>query len=388
MNIRLHAINSNNEPPNGEQKEETMIDAEMIKKLVRPVVAAMPAYVPGRTVEQASKENGGIEMIKLGSNESQVGPSPMAIKAMVDVAAGSNTYPNPVAGDLGEALADYFGVEPKNVVCGNGSSAVLDAICRAYVGKDDEVLYCMPSFQIYEMFTEEMEGKPVVLPLDAELKFDLEAMKANITDKTKLVMICNPNNPTGSFLNSKELSDFIKSLPSHVICVIDEAYIEFATDPECASMLPLINDYNVVIVRTFSKIWGLAGARVGYAIANEEIAKYIRSCIVTFNVNKMVIAGAMASLKDKEFLQMSWEVNKEGKEYLTEEMKKFGWKVWPTQSNFIYVTETSMDAATIAKEMEKRGIIIRGNMGFLRITIGTMDQNKKMVAAFKELLGK
>ena len=364
-----------------------MIDAEKIKKLVRPSIAAMPAYVPGRTVEEASKANGGIKMIKLGSNESQIGPSPMAVKAMADIAASTNTYPNPVAGDLGEALADYYGVEPGNIVCGNGSSTILDAICRAYVNQGEEVLFCMPSFQIYQMFTEEMDGVSVVLPLDKDLKFDLNAMKEKITDKNKLIMICNPNNPTGSFLNSRELSDFIKSLPSHVICVIDEAYIEYATDPECASMIPLINDYNVIVVRTFSKIWGLAGARVGYAVANEEIAKYIRACVCTFNVNKMVIAGAIASLQDKDFLQKSWEINKEGKEYLSEEMKKFGWHVWPTQSNFIYVTETTKDAADIAREMEKRGIIIRGNMGFLRITIGTMEQNKKMIEAFKDMLG-
>lgn len=357
-----------------------------IKDLVRPSVAAMPSYVPGRTVEKASEENGGIPMIKLGSNESQIGPSSKAIQAMIDIAAGSNTYPDPVASDLGQALADYYGIEPENIVCGNGSSTVLDAICRAYLNPGDEVLFCMPSFQIYEMFTKEMDAVPVVLPLDKDLKFDLGAMKKAITDKTKLVMICNPNNPTGSFVGSKELSDFIKGLPDHVICVIDEAYIEFATNPDCATMLPLINDYNVVVVRTFSKIWGLAGARVGYAMANQEIAKYIRSCICTFNVNKMVIAAAITSLKDKEFLQLSWESNKEGKEYLTYELEKFGWKVWPSQSNFIYITETGMDAGTIAKEMEKRGIIIRGNMGYLRITIGTMEQNQKMVAAFKDLL--
>lgn len=365
-----------------------MIEAENIKTLVRKSVAAMPSYVPGRTVEEASKDNGGIEMIKLGSNESQIGPSPMAVKAMTEMAAGSNTYPNAVAGDLGEALADYYGLEPANIVCGNGSSTVLDAICKAYVNPGEEVLFCMPSFQIYQMFTEEMDGVPVVVPLDENLKFDLKALKEKITDKTKLIMICNPNNPTGSFLTGRELSDFIKDLPKHVICVVDEAYIEYATDPECASMIPLINYYNVIVVRTFSKIWGLAGARVGYAVASEELAKYIRSCICAFNVNKMVIAGAIASLKDKEFLQKSWEINKEGKEYLTEEMEKLGWHVWPTQSNFIYVTETTMDAAEIAKEMEKRGIIIRGNMGYLRITIGTMEQNRKMIAAFRDLLGK
>lgn len=358
-----------------------------IKELVRPAIAAMPSYVPGRTVEQASKENGGIPMIKLGSNENQMGPSPKAVQAMMDVISGANTYPDPMASDLGEDLADYYGVEPANVVCGNGSSAILEAICKAFLNPGDEVIYCMPTFQIYDMFTKEMDAVPVVLPLDADLKFDLKAMAAAITGKTKLIMICNPNNPTASYLGTKELTDFIKSLPEHVICVVDEAYIEFATDPDCATMIPLIHDHKVVVVRTFSKIWGLAGARVGYSLANAEISRYIRSCILTFNVNKMVIAAARASLTDKEFLQASWENNKEGKEYLMEELKGFGWKVWPSQSSFLYVTETKMEPSVIAKEMEKRGIIIRGNLGFLRISIGTMEQNRKMVAAFKDLLG-
>lgn len=359
-----------------------------IKDLVRPCVAKMPSYVPGRTVEQASKENGGIPMIKLGSNENQLGPSAKAIEAMIQVLAGSNTYPNPMALDLAGELADYYGFETANIVCGNGSSAILDAICRAFLNPGDEMIFCSPTFQIYEMFAQEMDAKCVSLPLDKELKFDLKAMKNAITDKTKLIMICNPNNPTGSYVSGKALSDFIKSLPSHVICVVDEAYIEFATDSDCASMMPLVNDYNVVVVRTFSKIWGLAGARVGYSISSAEIAKYIRSCVITFNVNKMVIAAAIASLHDRDFLQSSWENNRDGKEYLTKELSEFGWKVWPSQSSFLYITETGRDAAEIAREMEKRGIIIRGNLGYLRISIGTMEQNVKMVEAFKDILGK
>lgn len=358
-----------------------------IKDLVRPSIAAMPSYVPGRSIEQAQKDNGGIPMIKLGSNENQMGPSPKAIQAMIDVISGSNTYPDAMASDLAEDLAEYYGVEPANVVCGNGSSSVLDAICHAYLNPGDEVLFCSPSFQIYAMFAQEMDAVPVMLPLDENLKFDLKAMKEAINEKTKLIMICNPNNPTASYVGAKELSDFIKGLPDHVICVIDEAYIEFATDTDCATMIPLTKDYNVVVVRTFSKIWGLAGARVGYSIASAEISRYIRSCIVAFNVNKIAIAAAKASLKDKEFLQASWENNRDGKEYLTKELTMLGWKVWPSQSSFLHVTETGMEPAVIAKEMEKRGIIIRGNLGSLRISIGTMEQNKKMVAAFRDMLG-
>lgn len=153
-------------------------------------------------------------------------------------------------------------------------------------------------------------------------------------------------------------------------------------------MIPLIEDYRVIVTRTFSKIWGLAGARLGYAIASEEISSLLRANVITFNVNKMVIAAAKASLDDKEFLESTWKENKEGKEFLTEKMKGFGWKVWPSETNFIYVTETGLEPAYIAAEMEKRGVIIRGNMGFIRLTIGNMEQNRIMAAAFEDILKK
>ena len=201
-------------------------------------------------------------------------------------------------------------------------------------------------------------------------------------------MICNPNNPTASYLGKEELESFIKDLPKHVICVIDEAYLEFATAQDCVSMLSLIDDYQVIVVRTFSKIWGLAGARIGYSMANPEITAYLANSVCAFNVNKIVIEAAKASLDDKDFLKRSWENNRDGKEYLTEELSKFGWKVWPSQSSFLYVTETGLDPKEIAADMEKRGVIIRGNLGCLRISIGTMEQNRKMVDAFRGLLGK
>ncbi|HJC57389.1 MAG TPA: histidinol-phosphate transaminase [Candidatus Eisenbergiella intestinipullorum] len=360
----------------------------MIKDLVRPEMSQIMPYVAGRTVEQAQKDNGGIPMIKLGSNENQLGPSPKAVQAMIDIVSGTNTYPDPQAGDLREKLAEYYGIKPDHVVCANGSSTILEAICKVFVCPQDEVIYCQPTFQIYGMFARQQGGVPVVLPLDKDLKFDLPAMKAAVTDKTKLVMICNPNNPTASYLGKEELETFIRELPEHVICVIDEAYLEFATAEDCVSMLPLIDRYNVIVVRTFSKIWGLAGARVGYSMASAEISAYLSNAICAFNVNKIVIAAAKASLEDKEFLKASWENNREGKKYLTEELTKFGWKVWPSQSSFLYVTETGMDPKEIAAGMEKRGIIIRGNLGYLRISIGTMEQSRKMVAAFQDLLGK
>lgn len=358
----------------------------MIKDLVRPSMSHIMPYVAGRTVEQAQKENGGIPMIKLGSNENQLGPSPRAVQAMIDAVSGANTYPDPKAMDLAEKLAEYYHITPDRVVCANGSSSILEAVCRVFLNPGDEVIYCEPTFQIYELFTRQQGGVPVGLPLDENLKFDLKAMRAAVTDRTKLIMICNPNNPTASYLGKEELESFIAELPEHVICVIDEAYLEFATAQDCVSMLPLIDRYPVIVVRTFSKIWGLAGARIGYGMANPEITAYLANAICTFNVNKLVIAAAKASLEDKAYLQASWENNREGKEYLTAQLGAFGWKVWPSQSSFLYVTETGMDAGEIAREMEKRGIIIRGNLGFLRISIGTMEQNRKMVAAFQDML--
>lgn len=365
--------------------EEIMTE---LRDLMKKTIADKPAYVAGRTIEQAKKDNGGIEMIKLGSNENLMGPSPKAIEAMKEAASEMNTYPDPMAMDLCAKLAEYYHLKTGNIVCANGSSTILDVISRVFLNPGDEVLYCEPTFQIYEMFAKEAGAVCVGVPLDENLKFDLKALKAAITEKTKLLMICNPNNPTASYLPGEELAAFIKELPDRIICVIDEAYIEYATSEDCVSMIPLIEDYRVIVTRTFSKIWGLAGARLGYAIASEEISSLLRANVITFNVNKMVIAAAKASLDDKEFLESTWKENKEGKEFLTEKMKGFGWKVWSSETNFIYVTETGLEPAYIAAEMEKRGVIIRGNMGFIRLTIGNMEQNRIMAAAFEDILKK
>lgn len=357
----------------------------MIEKLVNPVISKIPPYVAGRTVEQAQEENGNIPMMKLGSNENQFGPSPKAAEAMAAEAKEASIYPDPMGIQLKQKLAEYHGVAADNIIVGNGSSTLLDIIGSVFINPGDEVVFCAPTFMLYHGITTANEGIPVMLPLTEELRYDLKAMEAAITDKTKLVMICNPNNPTSTHVDGDELEAFIRRLPEHVVCIIDEAYIEFADDPTCRSMIPMIHDHNVIVLRTFSKIWGLAGARVGFAAAGPEIIHYLSARIMTFNVNRMVIAGAIASLEDEEYLKMSYEGNRQGRDYLTRELAAMGMDVCPSQSNFLYV-DCKRDAAAVAREMEKRGIIIRGNFDRLRITIGRMEQNEAVVAALKDII--
>lgn len=358
----------------------------MIQKLVNPAIAKIPPYVAGRTIEQVQKETGKIVTIKLGSNENQYGPSPKAVKAMAEAAASANVYPDPMGIQLKEKLAEYYGLSADEIIVGNGSSTLLDVIGSVFICPGDEVVFCAPTFMLYHGITTANQGVPVMLPLTEDFTYDLEAMKAAITDKTKLVMICNPNNPTGTYLRKSALEEFICTLPSHVICIIDEAYIEYAEAEDCCSMLPMIKDHQVIVLRTFSKIWGLAGARVGMAAANPEIIHYLSAKIMTFNVNKMVIAGAIASLEDPDYLKMSYEGNKEGRAYLVRELEKMGCKVCESQTNFLFV-DAGRDPQETAAAMEKKGIIIRGNFKRLRITIGRKDQNEAVIAALKEVLG-
>ena len=356
----------------------------MIKQLVKPAIAKIPPYVAGKTVAQAQAQQGGRPMIKLGSNENQYGPSPLAVRAMAEAAAASSVYPDPQAADLKEKLAAYYGISEDHFIAGNGSSTILDVIGSVFINPGDETVFCIPTFMLYHSITTANEGVPVMLPLTGEMVYDLDAMEKAITKKTKLVMICNPNNPTGTHVDGDKLEAFIRRLPDHVICLIDEAYIEYADDPSCRSMIGLVDECQLIVLRTFSKLWGLAGARAGYAIASPEIIQYLSAKIMTFNLNRMVIAGAMASLDDRDYFRMSYEGNREGRTYLTRELMALGYKVYPSQSNFLYV-DAGTDPKYMAAEMEKRGIIVRGNFQAMRITVGTQEQNEAVVKALQDI---
>lgn len=353
-----------------------------INELIRPALRNVPPYIPGKSIAAAQEENGGIPMIKLSSNENLLGPSPKAIRAMQEVAAQINYYPEPKADTLTARIAEYHGVSAEKVVVANGSNTLLDIISNVFLNPDDEVIFCEPTFSVYKSGAIKNGAKPIALALTEDLKFDLAAMKRAVTEKTKLVQICNPNNPTASYVGKAELEELIKSLPEHVITVVDEAYMDFVESDDCCSMLHLVDEHNVIVARTFSKIYGLAAARVGYIIARAEIAQIIKANTITFGVNQFATAASIASMEDEEYRKHSYETNKAGRAYLLQELSRFSWKVMPSETNFICIIDLPEPPQKIAKELEKRGVIVRGNFpGLLRISVGLPEHNEKLIEA-------
>lgn len=207
-----------------------------------------------------------------------------------------------------------------------------------------------------------------------------------ITDKTKMICICNPNNPTGTVVDSEELKEFIHKVPKDIIIVVDEAYIELSSNPDVKSMVSEISDdTNVVVARTFSKLYGLAGVRLGYAMCNKEMHAILQKCTSVFTGSRIALAGAMAALDDEEYIKKTKAAMLEGRKYLTDEFTKMGFYVYPSETNFLYVN-TGYNAAEFAEECKKYGLIIRGNFEYSRITVGRMDQNEKMVGIIKKII--
>lgn len=355
----------------------------MIEQLVKESVKKIPPYVPGKNPDEVKGSTK--EIYKLSSNENQLGPSPKAIEALIDSASKSYLYPDFFAMDLKEKIAKKFGFERENIITACGSSMILELLGEVFVKPEDEVVFCVPTFMLYASITTANDGIPIMLPLNEKLEYDLDAMRKAINSKTKMVLLCNPNNPTGTALSGEKIRDFIKKVPKDVIVVVDEAYIEFVDRTDVETMLPLVKEKeNVIILRTFSKIYGLAGLRVGYGIASSKIIDLLSRRLPAFNTNKAAVEAAKAALDDEEFIKKSFEVTKEGRQYLTQEFEKLGFKVYDSQTNFIYV-DTHKDSKLVSDELEKMGIIIRGNFKFNRITIGTMEQNRKIVDCMKKL---
>ena len=353
----------------------------LVREVVRKGVDKMPPGPKGKPKLQGVKE------IHLDANENQYGPSPIALKAMKEAAEMVNTYPTPAGNELAEKLAAFHGLKPENIVLGNGSSTILEKVGTVFLNPGDEVITCLPTFMIYIMIMENCEAKPVICKLTEDKKFDLKAMQSAITDKTKMIWICNPNNPTGTVVDSDELEAFIRNLPEHIITLVDEAYIDYAQEGQCRSMISLIQEKNVIVTRTFSKIYGLAGVRVGYAVANEEICKYLRSQIMMFNINKIGIAGAYASLDDREYYENCRKNHISDRRYMTEELTRLGFKVYDSQASFLYMDPPeSVSVEAVNDALRERGIYTNMSPGNIRISLGTTEQNRYVIQCLDEIL--
>lgn len=353
----------------------------------REEIKDLTAYKPGKPIEDVKREYGLDEVIKLASNENPLGCSQKAIDAIMAAANNLAIYPDGNITLLREALAKKTGLKPSQILPSSGSDEMVDQLSKTFINKGDEVIMADLTFPRYIATAKMMGGIPVIVPLK-DLTYNLDGMLEAITDKTKLIWLCNPNNPTGTMFTKDKLMSFLQKVPKDIIVVYDEAYNEYVTrDDFPRNSVELLKDYpNIIILRTFSKIYGLAALRVGYTMASEEIIHNINKIRGPFNVNTLAQVAAIAALEDEDFIKKSYEVNKEGKAYLYENFDEMGLKYAPSETNHIFVN-INKSSNDVFVELQKRGMIIRPFPGtWIRVTIGTMEQNQKLVQLMKEVL--
>ncbi|NBG89047.1 histidinol-phosphate transaminase [Isachenkonia alkalipeptolytica] len=353
----------------------------------RPQIKDLQAYKPGKPMENVKREYGLDRVIKLASNENPLGCSEKSKQAIQDALSHLNIYPDGNTTDLKETIAEKFNIKTTQILPSSGSDEMVDQISKTFIQEGDEVIMADITFPRYISTCKMMGGVPVVVPLKNHA-YDLEGMKEKITDKTRLIWLCNPNNPTGTMFTKDVLDDFLQSVPQDIVVVYDEAYREYVTREDYPkNALEYLPKYpNLIIMRTFSKAYGLAALRVGYTLASEEIIDHINRIRGPFNVNTLAQVGAIAALKDDEFLQRSYDVNEEGKRYLYKIFQELNLEFAPSETNHIFV-DVKKDAQEIFVELQKRGVIIRPIYGnFIRVSIGTMEENVTFVEKLREVL--
>ncbi len=361
----------------------------MLDKTARAGIENLVAYVPGKPTEEVKREYGLDTVIKMASNENPLGVSPKAVAAMKAEAENCFMYPEGSSRVLREKLAQGFGVDPSMVILGNGADHILTMLAQAFVNEGEECIMGDPSFAAYATNTTIMGGKSIKVPLK-DMTFDLDAMAAHFSPKTKLIFICNPNNPTGTIVGKAAVDAFLAKVPEKAVVVFDEAYAEFVSDPAYPNTLDYIKaGKNVILTRTFSKLYGLAGTRVGYAVAPPHLMDVLSRVALPFPVNRLAQAGALAAMDDKEFVEKTLKTNNDGRAYLYEEFTKLGMEYAPSHTNFIFVN-IHMDCQKVFQELLKVGVVVRpGHLwGFpqhLRVSIGTMEENKTFIQELTKL---
>ncbi len=353
-------------------------------------VQKLRPYVPGKPIEEVQREYGLTDVVKLASNENPLGPSPKAIRAIEGAAKGIALYPDASCFSLTRALAQRWEVAPEQIIVGNGSDEIIHYLGLAFLQPGDEMLTGDPSFVRYEAAAILNQAEFVVTPLK-DHAFDLDAMAERIGPKTRMVFIANPNNPTGTMVGRGPIERFLDRCPEETIVVMDEAYYEYVDEPDYPDSLAYVREgRNVVVLRTFSKIYALAGLRVGYGIARPEIVAALHQVREPFNVNSLAQAAALASLDDPKQVPRSRAANSAGRDYLCEEFQRLGLSWVPTQANFILV-DVNRPCRPVFEGLLRKGVIIRtgdifGLPTFLRVTIGREEDNRRFIAALEAVL--
>ncbi len=357
---------------------------------VKPYIRSLAPYVPGKPIEELERELGIRGSIKLASNENPLGPSPRAVEAMRKAAAEIHRYPDGASFALRTALSKKLGVGGDQLVFGAGADEILELIAKTLIGEGDEVVYAWPSFAMYPIVVQGMGAKGVAVPLTRDLVHDLDGMLAAITKQTRVVMVCNPNNPTGTSVGAEAFERFVAALPEDVVLAVDEAYYEFVRRPDFPDSLALTRRRpGTVVLRTFSKIYGLAGIRIGYGVCDRELASYLERARHPFNVNRLAEVAALAALEDEEHVRRTREINAIGARFLATELGRLGIETWPTDANFIL----ARTGADIYEALLAQGVIVRPMRGFgltehVRISIGLPEENERFIKTLAEVLAK
>jgi histidinol-phosphate aminotransferase len=360
-----------------------------IWELANPQLREIKVYEPGKPIEETARELGldPNAIIKLASNENPLGPSPKAMEAMHDALEKGHLYPDGGGFCLCKAVAMKLGVAPENIILGNGSNEVLEFLGHAFLNPGDDVVTSQYAFIVYKLIATSFGAHTIEVP-SSDYQQDLDGMLAAITPKTRLIFVPNPNNPTGTLLSQRAIDDFMSRLTENVIVVFDEAYFEFLDRPP--DTLRFVREgRNIVVLRTFSKIHGLAGLRIGYAVGPADLVQVLHKTRQPFNVNSIAQIGALAALEDDEHLQETKRVTDEGRAYLHEQFSEMKIHFVPGTANFVMVNVG--DGHAIFDKLLEQGIIVRPLRGYglpewVRISIGKMEENKKLVAALKKVM--
>jgi len=355
-------------------------------------IARLRPYIPGKPIEEVQRELGLQDIIKLASNENPLGPSPRALAALLASASGVALYPEGSAPALRRAVSEMIDMPEETLVFGNGSDEVLHLLAQTFLQPGDEIVQGNPSFSMYEIYATLCDAVTIKVPL-ANFTHDLESMADAVTDKTRIVFIANPNNPTGTLVRRDAVDRFLNRVPSNVLVVFDEAYDEYVSDPDKPDLRPYVREgRNIAILHTFSKAYGLAGLRVGYGVTRPEIAEVLNRVRSPFNVNLPAQAAAAAAISDQEHITRSVSLNSEGRNYFYTQLEKMGLDYVPSEGNFVLV-DVGKDSRDVFDALQHKGVIVRAAYGMglpnhIRVTTGTMPQNQRFIAALKEVLAK
>lgn len=356
-----------------------------VEELVNESMRKKP--VSNRASRKRTSSPSGV--IRLNFNENPFGMSPKVAQVLLDATQKSHMYPDFYAINLKQTIADTYGLTRDHVITGSGSSAIIDMIGEVFLDPGDEVVFCSPTFEAFPDMANDNGALPVEVPLDQNQCYDLDAMYAAITDRTKIIVVCNPNNPTGTYVDASKVEAFIRKVPDNILVMVDEAYIQYVDNPKNDSMIKLIQegiDKPLIVLHTFSKIYGMAGVRVGYGVADTHIIDQLMKTCQAWNMSYAGEIAACAALKEEAYTKEIREKTKEGREYLEASLLKLGCKVIPSVTNFIYF-DAYIDPIELKNRLHEKKIEISA-FSLSRVSVGTMEENQAFIRAMTEILKK